>query len=374
MISVAPFDEQQSFLFPCSPENIHCHHQAHFYLLLSFLLPPMALAPKLLSSPADPLSLLQHARLTLVNNLPPNHDLRKRVQPNGHGELLPEQPAGRPRALLKAPSARKRGREPGDPTVVLERHQLMTMWNEKHHLKEWDRVRDKMSEHRKRLGMRERPYKEDDSCGRSRQDSSDKSCYKERKRAARESTKKRRKNDSDTLAARNEGPGAEPGNNKRRRPDSRCVESEKSQPASASGRDADTPKQSGQSLAGAVNSDKEPPLEKGQGYTSLWTGDWNLSRSPLRTLDEIVDHPDSPIADKDAAAGPLFPTVAEALKAIPASGISMRRIIELFWDRVSSNMDDFHIPLHDNTHIDVDKTLIWRKRTACEEGRWQCLW
>jgi hypothetical protein len=220
------------------------HHQAHFCLPLSFLLPIMALALNPFQWPTNPLSHLQHARLKLINDLPFNHDLSKRVLADGHGALLPEQPAGRPRALLKARPARKRGREPDDPTLVLKRHQLMTMWNERYHLQEWSRVRDKMSEHRKRLGMREPPYEEGDNCERSRQESSSNPFYKERRRAVRRSTKKRRTNDGNTLVAGKESSGEESGNNKRRRSDSVSVEREKSQPASASWQDADTPTQS----------------------------------------------------------------------------------------------------------------------------------
>lgn len=32
-------------------------------------------------------------------------------------------------------------------------------------------------------------------------------------------------------------------------------------------------------------------------------------------------------------------------------------------------MDNFHILLHDNTHRDVNKALVRKKGTACEEGR-----
>ena len=78
----------------------------------------------------------------------------------------------------------------------------MAMWNEKYHLKEeWDRVRDKMSENRKKLGMRERPHDENDSYKRIREGSPDDSSEKEGEIAVKRYAKKRRKSGADTPAS-----------------------------------------------------------------------------------------------------------------------------------------------------------------------------
>jgi hypothetical protein len=96
----------------------------------------MCEAPGQVPPPTSPLSHLQHARWVLVNELPTEHDLRKRVQVDGKGELLPDQPTGRPRVPIKAPSAGKRVGESNEPTRVLKRYLLTILWNEKYHLQE----------------------------------------------------------------------------------------------------------------------------------------------------------------------------------------------------------------------------------------------
>jgi len=114
------------------------------------------------SPSASPLLYLQNARQSLLDKLPPKHDLRRRVQIDDHGELLTEQPAGRPPAEPKMPPARKRGRYSCDPAVVLKRLQLRKMWDTKCRLQdhdERDRISKKMLENRKKLRMERLPYR-----------------------------------------------------------------------------------------------------------------------------------------------------------------------------------------------------------------------
>src|SRR5207244_3852162 len=73
------------------------HFLSQFSLNLALVFYVMRGALRQVSPPTSPLGHLQHARQVLVNELPPEHDLRKRVQVDGKGELLRDQPAGRPR-------------------------------------------------------------------------------------------------------------------------------------------------------------------------------------------------------------------------------------------------------------------------------------
>jgi hypothetical protein len=252
--------------------------------------------------------------------------------------------------------------------MVLERRLLMTMWNEKYHLKEWNRVRDKMSAHRKRLGMKERPYKDGDSCMRIRQDSSVSSSNKERERAARRFAQKRQRSDANTSDTGNESSGEEPAKKKRRRSDFGCRERERSQPPSIPRRDQETSQKLDEFMTSSEDSSEEVPGKRRQGYSMLGTRtDWNLSPSPLETPSGIADALDSSSVASDTVPPPLFPTATEVVEAIPASGLSMRMITELFWDRVSSDMDKFLFLLRANTNIDLDKGLIQRKEATCGE-------
>lgn len=311
----------------------------------------------------SPLGHLQHARQVLVNELPPEHDLRKRVQVNGKGELLPDQPAGRPRVPLNAPPARKRVRESNDPTRVLERRLLTIMWNEKYHLQEeWNRVHAKMSENRKKLGMREQSYKESDSRKKSRGKSSDSSSEQGSEPATKRPAKKRRKSFADWPA--------EPNQKKRRQLDSKRRDREVREHPSAPEGDREAPQKSGQSLISSDSSDEEQPAKKSHRLKSLRTQTgWNLPPSLLRTSSQIADAPDSSLLGNSTLPPPSFPTVAEVLDAIPASGISMLRMRELFWDRVNKDMDRFYILLYDNADIEADKRLIRRRKMQHEDEK-----
>ena len=352
------FHEQQTTPHSTHSNQVHFHLLTHSCPLLLFLFYILA------SDPMPPNPHLQHARQLLVNELPPEHDLRKRVKHDGNGELLPEQPAGRPRAPLREPPLRKRGRDLGDPSIVLERRYLMTMWNDQYHLKEeWARVHDKMSENRKKLGLRERPYKESDSRKRSREGSPDKSSDRNRDTAA-SVARKRRKKDCDT-GERNSDE-EQPKKKRNRAPEVWIWDKVAYQTLSPFGRDRKTAKEPHDFL---TSSDKEPPV--GETHRSKSTQpqkDRSLSRSPLKTISKIAGVPDSPPVVSDIMPRTRFPTVAEVLAPIPASGISMRSITELFWDRINGNMDKFYMLLQDNTNIDVDKSLIQRRRVLFGNG------
>lgn len=327
----------------------------------------MSTTPTFLSPPACPSSHLQQARQVLVSQLPPEHDLRKRIQPNGHGELLPQQPAGRPRAPMKMLPARKRGRDHRDPTMLLQRRLLMTMWNERYHHPEWDRVRNKMSQHRKRLGMRERSHKEGGGCGAKRQDSADKSCKKVRERTARRCAK-RQSSDGGTLATGHERSTNAPNSQKEPLSEPRPEEKKESptQPGYRRGRKIS--QKSEQSVKSSDHSRQKPTIENSQGHITSWESkeDWELSNSSLTTPNGTTESADAPLAATDAEPNPSFPTVTEILKAIPASGVSMRRITERFWNRVSCDMDKFYFILHDNAGIHVENSLIRRREAAFE--------
>ena len=282
---------------------------------------------------------------------------------DGKGELLSEQPAGRPRVPLKAPPARKRVRESNDPTRVLERRLLTIMWNEKYHLQEeWNRVHAKMSENRKKLGMREQSYKESDSLKKSGRKSSDSSSEQGSEPATKRPAKKRRKSLADWPAESNQ--------KKRRQLDSEHRDREVREHPSASGGDREAPHKSNQSLISSDSSDEEQPAKKRHRLESLRTQtSWNLSPSPLRTSNQIADAPDSSLLGNGTLPPPSFPTVAEVLDAIPTSGISILRMRELFWDRVNKDMDRFYILLHDNADIEADKRLIRRRKMQHEDGK-----
>jgi hypothetical protein len=323
------------------------------------------------SPPTSPLGHLQHARQVLVNELPPEHDLRKRVQVDGKGELLPDQPAGRPPVPLKEPPARKRVRGSNDPTRVLERRLLMIMWDEKYHLQEeWNRVHAKMLQNRKKLGMRGQSYRESDSRKKSGRKSSDSSSEQGSEPATKRPTKKRRKSFADWPAAGDENLGDKPNQKKRRQPDSERRDREVCKHPSASGEDREAPQKSDLPLIGSDSSGEEQPTKKKQYLKSLRTQTgWNLPPSPLRTSSQMAGPPDSSLLGNDTLLPPSFPTVAEVLDAIPTSGISILKMTELFWDRVNKDMNRFYILLHDNADIEADKRLIRRRKIQHEDGK-----
>jgi hypothetical protein len=331
----------------------------------------MCEAPRQVPPPTSPLCHLQHARRVLVNKLPAEHDLRKRVQVDGKGELLPDQPAGRPITPPKAPSARKRVREPNEPTKVLKQHLLTIMWNEKYHLQEeWDRVHAKMAENRKKLGMRERPYKKSDSRERSGRESSDSSSKQGSEPAAKQPAKKRRKSVADWPGAGDRNLGCEPNQKKRRQLDSERRDREACEHQSASREDRVAPQKSDQSLVSSGSSDEEQLANKGYSLKSLQTQTRrNLPQSLLRTSSQIAEVPDGSLLGNGTLPLPSFPTVAEVLDAIPASGISMLRMTALFRDRVNKDMDKFHTLLYSNANIEADNRLIRRRVMKHEDGQ-----
>ena len=284
----------------------------------------------------------------------------------GKGELLPDQPAGRPRVPLNVPPARKRVRESNDPARVVERRLLKVMWNEKYHLQEeWKRVHAKMSENDKKPGMREQSYKESGSLKKSGRKSSGGSSEQGSEPATKRHAKKRRKSFADRPAAGEKILGDKPNQKKRRQLDSerRDREVHEHPPASA-------PQKSDQSLISSDRSDEDQPAKKRHRFKPLRTQTgWNLPPSPLRTSSQIADAPDSSLLGNGTLPPPSFPTVAEILDAIPTSGISILRMRELFWDRVNKDMDRFYILLHDNADIEAGKRLIRRRKMKHEDGK-----
>jgi hypothetical protein len=260
----------------------------------------------------------------------------------GKGELLPDQPAGRPRVPLKAPPARKRIRGSNDPTRVL----------------------------RKKLGMREQSYKESDSRKKSGGKSSDSSSEQGSEPTTKRPAKKRRKSFADGPAAGDKNLGEEPNQKKRRQLDSERRDREVCEHPSASGGDREAPQKSDQSLTSSDSSDEEQPTKKRHRSKSLRTQTgWNLLPSPSTTSSQIAEAPSSSLLGNGTLPPPSFPTVAEVLDAIPTPGISILRMTELFWDRVNKDMDRFYILLHDNADIEADKRLIRRRKIQHEDGK-----
>jgi hypothetical protein len=290
---------------------------------------------------------------------------------DGKGELLPDQLAGRPSAPIKAPSARKRVRESNEPTRVLKRHLLTIMWNEKYHLQEeWNRVHAKMSENRKELGMRERPYKESDSRKESRRESSNSSSEQGSQPVAKRPAKKRRKSSADWPGARDKYSGVEPNQKKRRQLDSERRDREACEHPLASGGGRKAPQKSDQCLTSSESFSKEQPANKRYRLGSLRTRTgWNLPPSPLRTSIQIADVPDSSLLGNGTLPLPNFPTVAEVLDAIPTSGVSILKMTELFWDHVNKDMDKFYMLLYNNADIEVRNGMIRKRVIKHEDGQ-----
>jgi hypothetical protein len=327
----------------------------------------MCEAPGQVPPPTSPLSHLQHARWVLVNELPAEHDLRKRVQGGGKGELLPDQPIGRPRVPIKAPSAGKRVGGSNEPTRVLKRYLLTILWNEKYHLQEeWNRVRAKMSENRKKLGMRELPYKGSDSHKKSGRESSDSSSKQGSELEAKQPAKKKRKSVADWPGTGDKNLGCKPNQKKRHQLDSVRQDREACEHQSASWEDREAPQKSDQSLA---SSEEQLANERYHLKSPRTQIGWNLPQSPSRTSSQIAEAPHGSLLGNGALPLPSFPTVAEVLDAIPTSGISMRRMTALFWDRVNKDMDKFHILLYNNADMEVDGQLIRRRVINYKDGQ-----
>ena len=84
-----------------------------------------------------PQEFLDESRCRLLFSLPPDHPFHKRVR-DATGELLPVQPNGRPRPPIDMGAIRRRktlkaNNNPEQPAYILERRQLVQMWNS-----EWD--------------------------------------------------------------------------------------------------------------------------------------------------------------------------------------------------------------------------------------------
>jgi hypothetical protein len=331
----------------------------------------MCEALRQVSPPTNPLGHLQHARQVLVNELPPEHDLRKRVQVNGKGELLPDQPVRRLRVPLKVPPARKRVRRSNDPTRVLKRRLLMTMWNEKNHLQEeWNRVHATTSENHKKLGMREQSYKESDGCKKGERKSSDGSNEQGSEPATKRPAKRGRKSFADWPAVGDKSLGNEPNQKKRRQLDPERRDRDVREHPSVSGGDREALQKSDQSLISSDSSGEGHPAKKRHCLKSLRTQTGrNLPPSPLRTSSLRKEAPDSSLLGNGTLPPPSFPTVAEVLDAIPTSGISILRMTKLFWHRVNKEMDRFYILLYNNADIEAGKGLIRKRKIQHEDGK-----
>lgn len=328
-------------------------------------------APRQIPPTTSPLDHLQHARWVLVNELPAEHDLRKRVQADGKGELLPDQPTGQPRVPIKAPSAGKKVREPNEPTRALKRYLLTILWNGKYHLREeWNRVHAKMSENRRKLGMRERPYKRSDSCKKSGKGSSDSSSKQGGEPAAKQPAQKKRKSIADWPGAGDKDLGCKPNQKKRRQPDPKRRGREACDHQSASREDREAPQKSDQSPVSSESSDEEQLANERYHFKPLRTRiGWNLPQSPSRTPSQMAEAPEGSLLSNGTLPLPSFPEAAEVLDAIPTSGISILRMTALFWDRVNKEMDKFYILLYNNADIEVDGRLIRRRLTSHKDGQ-----
>ena len=286
---------------------------------------------------------------------------------DGKGELLPDQPTGRPRVPLIVPSPQKRVRESNEPTRVLKQHLLTIMWNEKYHLREeWNRVHAKMSENRKKLGMRERPYKKSDSCKKSERGSSDGSSKQGSEPAAKQPAKKKRKSIADWPGAGDKSLGCKPNQKKRRQLDPERQDREACVHQSPSREDRQALQKSDQSLVSSGSSDEEQLANKRCHLKPRTQIGWNLPQSPSRTSSQIAEA-DGSLLSNGTLPLSSFPTVAEVLDAIPTSGISMLRMTALFWDRVNKDMDKFYVLLYNNADIEAGGRLI-RKRVTKHKG------
>lgn len=333
----------------------------------------MALAAEGPSLKVDALSYLRQARQALINILPPNHALRGRVQSDGYGELLAEQPPGRLRISRKVLPVWNRGRGSCDPTMILARHMLKTMWNEKYHLKEWDRARKKMSEHRKRLGMRERPCEEGDGGVISRRTRSSKLYSKECGRAAGQAIMKRRRSIRDSSA-----PGVRRFTDKPPiyamcQPDSAKEKRQKAPNPVASRRDRKVSHRSSQAMERSGGSKKALVRKIRQGCVQPCTPtDRKLSPSPPTMSNGVVDDSQWSRVGDDLLPNPSFPTATDVSEALQSSEMCVKSITkefsERFSDRFSYNVDNFDVPMDYSGSVGKDNPPI-RRREANDEKR-----
>ena len=295
----------------------------------------------------SPQTHLQHAREELVEDLPEDHAFLNRVRLENHGELLPNQPAGRPRITLSRPPTRKRGKQPDDPSNLIERQRLMVMWNEKWDLKDdWNRAREKMAENYKNLGMREKPYPPSNNLSSSAEKMLDSSSEEDSEAAINQPTKKKRKSrvdefEEDTVLFR----GRQTKGDSPRPKVKRQVRgsSQGPSPLSQHSDGTDIPKSSDTDTDGLF----QLPLTQ------------RVHRHGL--LDSI----ESDFATVHSYLP--FPSVEQLLSVIPPTGTTLDDMRELFWERVSSDVHKFFCLLESNTNLNQETGAIFKKRAGRKE-------
>jgi hypothetical protein len=145
----------------------------------------------------------------------------------------------------------------------------MIMWNERRHHQEWNRVQQKMLQHRKRLGVRERSDKDGDGSAKKRQESADKSHIKVQDSTAKRCVK-RLDSGEDTLAAAHESSIGQPQNKKRSLSELDPGEIAQSATPPVDGRERKISRKSELSAKKSDASEREPTIEKRQSHNTVY--------------------------------------------------------------------------------------------------------
>ena len=287
-------------------------------------------------------SFLRHARRRLLDRLPGDHAFTKRVHVDGR--LLIDQPAPKPRV----PYSRigKRGKQPDDPSEYIERQRLRAMLYDKLHLKtDWKKASQKMWENCKRMGMSaEFPFYENDLG--DIENVLDSFSEEDTEAATNLTTNKKRKQRVDESLLEEEvvlfrGWQADEQPPKRKPKRYRR----------GSGRVPSPLGQHGDGTEISKSFDKTT-------NSSSWLPSWIQ-----RQVDKESTDTDPATVEVDLLP---FPSVEELLAAIPATGIRLEDIKDIFWDRISLDVHKLYCSLESNTNLNQETGMVFKRRAGCK--------
>lgn len=328
----------------------------------------------------SPQASLQVAREELLDELGPHHDLQKRVRPDSPGELLPNQPAGRRRFPFSSPPKHKKGKEYGHPSLVLERRHLARMWREKYDMTDdWNSAHDSMLEKRNKLGMSWAPWPYPANHKRRREESRDEEsgenieldygqhgqrpAKRRRNSWSEKPTQEDRAHSSTPLRQQsgerdmreyfqNKEEASFPvssgkSNTRERILDDFLTYNDSSQPGQQHTTDLRTREQPVETPSHATVAASFRPAHMMR----------NIHRHKMQTVTPAVNARLVDLVAPDFS----FPSNAEIMNAIPASGTTLSDVKEFFGCRINADLARFYCMLESVADVDDDTARIRRK-------------
>ena len=283
------------------------------------------------NNPWPPAAVLNFARQNLLSGLPLSHDFRKRVR-NDDGDLVADQPIAQARAPFPDRANRKSKEDSRAPHKIVDQKRLMHMWNEHSAFEEdWEQARLKMEIERKRLKMRVIHGDSNVKKKRGRSKTPESAGASRVKRAGKKSRTFR------TV---------------------RADRFFKSIPPIDKDEDEDT--------------DHDSDTFTDEEYAALASGsypdaaDAQVMPSIERADQHTVPYP--PAADQASGSQSSMPTPAEAVAVIPEGGRLLMEVLNIFWDRISADLDNFWDILLQVADFDRNTDMVHRKCVPSQQS------